>query len=64
MLYWTALFLFFAVTSGLLGFSGITVNAALLAEVLFPVFALAFVLSLLSEAMGSRTDQASQHTDE
>ena len=47
MLYWTATFLVIALVAALLGFGGIAATAAGIARVLFFVFLVLFIMSLL-----------------
>lgn len=47
MLYWTIVFLVIALIAGLFGFTGIYVAAAGIAKILFFVFLVLFVVSLL-----------------
>ena len=48
MLYWAFVFLVIALVAGLLGFTGIYVAAAGIAKVLFFVFIVLFLVSLLA----------------
>ena len=48
MLYWSAVFLVLAIVAGFLGFGGIAANASWIAQVLFGVFLLLFVVSLIT----------------
>jgi uncharacterized membrane protein YtjA (UPF0391 family) len=48
MLYWSLAFLVIALIAGVLGFGGISVAAAGIARVLFFVFLVVFVLSLIA----------------
>lgn len=47
MLYWTLVFLVVALVAGLLGFTGIAATSAGIARVLFGIFLLLFVVSLV-----------------
>jgi uncharacterized membrane protein YtjA (UPF0391 family) len=47
MLYWTLVFLVVALVAGLLGFTGIAAASAGIARVLFGIFLLLFVVSLV-----------------
>lgn len=47
MLYWTLVFLVIALVAGLLGFTGIAATSAGIARVLFGIFLLLFVVSLV-----------------
>jgi uncharacterized membrane protein YtjA (UPF0391 family) len=47
MLYWAVVFLIIALIAGVLGFSGVYVAAAGIAKILFFVFLLMLVISLL-----------------
>ena len=47
MLAWAVIFFVIALCAAVLGFSGIAVGAALVAKVLFVIFLLAFVASVL-----------------
>jgi uncharacterized membrane protein YtjA (UPF0391 family) len=51
MLYWTLVFLVIALIAGLLGFGAIAFVAAGVARVLFFIFLVLFVISLLSHTM-------------
>jgi len=51
MLHWAILFLLVALFAGMLGFGGVTATAAGLAQVMFFVFVVLFVLSLLRGLM-------------
>jgi uncharacterized membrane protein YtjA (UPF0391 family) len=46
MLYWTLMFLVFALIAGVLGFTGIAIAAAGIAKLLFFIFLVFFVISL------------------
>ena len=48
MLYWTAVFLIVALVAALLGFTNIYVAAAGIAQVLFVVFLVLFLVSLIA----------------
>lgn len=54
MLYWTLVFLVVAMVAALFGFSGIYVAAAGIAKILFFVFLVLFVVSLLAGGMNRR----------
>lgn len=47
MLYWSVVFFVIAVISGVLGFGGVAASSAGIAQVLFYVFILGFVLSIV-----------------
>ena len=47
MLYWSLAFLVIAIAAGLLGFSGIAAGASLIAQVLFGIFVVLFLLMLI-----------------
>lgn len=47
MLYWAAVFFILALIAAVLGFGGIAAGAAAIAKILFFVFLIAFVVSLL-----------------
>jgi uncharacterized membrane protein YtjA (UPF0391 family) len=47
MLYWTLIFLVIALVAGLFGFGGIAVASAGIAKILFAVFLVLFVASLI-----------------
>lgn len=47
MLYWSVVFFVIAVISGVLGFGGVAAASAGIAQVLFYVFILGFVLSIV-----------------
>jgi uncharacterized membrane protein YtjA (UPF0391 family) len=55
MLYWTIVFLIIALVAGVLGFSGIYVAAAGIAKILFFVFIVLFLISLISGGFNRRT---------
>jgi uncharacterized membrane protein YtjA (UPF0391 family) len=46
MLYWTLMFLVFALIAGVLGFTGVAIAAAGIAKLLFIIFLVLFVISL------------------
>ena len=48
MLYWAVVFLVVALIAGLLGFTGVYVAAAGIAKILFFVFLVLFIVSLLA----------------
>jgi uncharacterized membrane protein YtjA (UPF0391 family) len=54
MLYWTLVFLVVAMVAALFGFSGIYVAAAGIAKILFFIFLVLFVVSLLAGGMNRR----------
>ena len=47
MLYWAAVFFIIALIAAVLGFGGIAAGAAVIAKILFFIFLIAFVVSLL-----------------
>jgi uncharacterized membrane protein YtjA (UPF0391 family) len=47
MLYWTLIFLVIALVAGLFGFGGIAVASAGIAKILFAIFLVLFVVSLI-----------------
>jgi uncharacterized membrane protein YtjA (UPF0391 family) len=47
MLYWTLLFFVVALIAGLLGFTGIAVGAMEIARILFFIFLILFIVSLI-----------------
>ncbi|NKC33046.1 DUF1328 domain-containing protein [Falsiroseomonas selenitidurans] len=47
MLYWTLIFLVIALVAGLFGFGGIASASAGIAQILFGIFIILFLLSLL-----------------
>jgi uncharacterized membrane protein YtjA (UPF0391 family) len=47
MLYWAAVFFIIAIAAGVLGFGGIAVASAEIAHLLFVIFLVLFVISLL-----------------
>ncbi len=51
MLYWSVVFLIIALIAALFGFTGVYVAAAGIAKILFFVFLVLFVLSLLTGRM-------------
>lgn len=48
MLYWAVVFLIIAVIAGILGFGVVAGTSAWIAKILFFVFLIAFIISLLS----------------
>ncbi len=54
MLHWALVFLVVALIAGVLGFSSVYVAAAGIAKILFFVFLVMFVISLVSHNMSSR----------
>jgi uncharacterized membrane protein YtjA (UPF0391 family) len=54
MLYWTLVFLVVALVAGLFGFGGIASASAGIAKILFAVFILLFLASLVFGALRSR----------
>lgn len=48
MLYWAAVFFVIALIAGVLGFGGIAVGAVEIAKILFFVFLVLFIVSLLA----------------
>jgi uncharacterized membrane protein YtjA (UPF0391 family) len=54
MLSWVLLFLVVALAAGVLGFTSIAVQAAGIAKILFFVFIVLFVLSLLGHILSGR----------
>lgn len=54
MLYWTLIFLVVALIAGLFGFGGIASASAGIAQILFGVFILLFLVSLVVGAMRGR----------
>ena len=54
MLYWTLVFLVVAMVAALFGFSGIYLAAAGIAKILFFIFLVLFVVSLLAGGMNRR----------
>jgi uncharacterized membrane protein YtjA (UPF0391 family) len=54
MLYWALVFLVVALVAGLLGFSSIYVAAAGIAKILFFVFLVLFLVSLVAGGFGRR----------
>ena len=51
MLYWAAVFFVIALLAALLGFTGIAVGFAAIAKILFMVFLVLFVVSLIAGLM-------------
>ena len=51
MLYWSVVFLIIALIAALFGFTGVYVAAAGIAKILFFVFLVLFILSLLTGTM-------------
>ena len=54
MLYWTLVFLVVALVAGLFGFGGIASASAGIAKLLFGVFIILFLVSLVVSALRSR----------
>ncbi len=54
MLYWSAVFLVIALVAGLLGFGAIAGTAAYIAKILFVVFLIMFIVSLIMGYSGRR----------
>ncbi len=54
MLYWALVFLVLALVAGLFGFGGIASTAVGIAKILFVVFLVLFLASLLFNAFGRR----------
>ncbi len=54
MLYWTLVFLVIALVAGLFGFGGIAVASAGIAKILFGIFIVLFLVSLVFGALRSR----------
>lgn len=54
MLYWALVFLVVALIAGVLGFGGVYVAAAGIAKILFFVFLILFIISLVSGGMTRR----------
>jgi uncharacterized membrane protein YtjA (UPF0391 family) len=54
MLYWSVIFLLIAMLAAFFGFTGVYVAAAGIAKILFFIFLVLFVVSLLSGAMWRR----------
>jgi len=52
MLYWTLIFLVIALIAGALGFGGLAATSAGIARILFGVFLVLFVVSLLIQVLG------------
>jgi uncharacterized membrane protein YtjA (UPF0391 family) len=48
MLYWAAVFLVIALVAGLFGFGGIMAGASQIAQILFFIFLVLFVVSLIA----------------
>jgi uncharacterized membrane protein YtjA (UPF0391 family) len=55
MLYWAMVFLIIALVAGILGFTGVYVAAAGIAKVLFFVFLVLFLISLISGGISRRS---------
>jgi uncharacterized membrane protein YtjA (UPF0391 family) len=51
MLYWTATFFIISLIAALFGFTGIAVGAASIAKLLFFIFIILFVISLIAHAL-------------
>jgi len=54
MLYWTLVFLIVAMVAAVFGFTGIYVAAASIAKVLFFIFLVLFVISLVAGGLNRR----------
>ncbi|MGG5823313.1 DUF1328 domain-containing protein [Falsiroseomonas sp. HW251] len=54
MLYWTLVFLVIALVAGLFGFGGIATASAGIAKILFGIFIILFLASLVFGALRSR----------
>lgn len=54
MLYWAAVFFVAAIIAALFGFGFLAETAATIAQVLFFVFLVVFVVTLISHSMGRR----------
>ncbi len=50
MLYWTAIFFVISLVAALFGFTGIASGAASIAQVLFFIFLVLFIVSLIAHA--------------
>ena len=57
MLSWSLTFFVLALIAALFGFSGIAVGAAQIAKILFIIFLIAFVISLISGAIHGKRPQ-------
>jgi uncharacterized membrane protein YtjA (UPF0391 family) len=55
MLYWSLVFLVVALVAGMLGFTGIYAAAAGIAQILFYVFLVLFIVSLVAGGFNRRT---------
>lgn len=58
MLYWSLMFFVFSLVAGVLGFGGIAGASTHVAQVLFFLFIVAFLVSLISNAVRGRSPQA------
>ena len=54
MLYWALVFLVIALVAGVLGFGGVYVAAAGIAKILFFIFLVLFIVSLIAGGRGRR----------
>ena len=54
MLYWALIFFIIAVVAGTLGFGGISTAAAGIAQVLFFIFVVIFVMTVIAGLLGRR----------
>jgi uncharacterized membrane protein YtjA (UPF0391 family) len=54
MLYWALVFFIIAVVAGLLGFGGISVAAAGIAQLLFYIFVVIFLVARIAGLIGGR----------
>jgi len=61
MLYWALVFLLVAVLAGIFGFGGITAAALWISKILFFVFLVLFVISLVLGLNGRRASASSRH---
>jgi len=54
MLYWAAIFLIIAIVAAIFGFGGIAVGAAAIGKVLFFIFLVVFIITLIFGLSGGR----------
>ncbi len=54
MLYWSAVFFVIAIVAAILGFGGITIISVEIAKILFFIFVVLFIVSLIGGLFGSR----------
>ena len=58
MLYWSAVFFVIAIVAAILGFGGITIISVEIAKILFFIFLVLFIVSLIGSLIGGRRPPA------